>query len=493
MRKYFALFFVLILLAPAGFAQQPSLASNPDVLSQIQLLEKWIQAQMEYRGLPGLCLGIVYDQNLIWAKGYGLADLEKKTPALTTSIYRIASITKLLTTTALMQLRDQGKLRLDDPVSKYLPWFVIKDRFPGAPPITIEHLVTHTSGLPRESAFPYWTDHKFPTREELIDALKRQETIFPSETRWKYSNLAMALAGEVVMAVSGEPYDPYIRKHILEPLGMKDTSVYLSDEHKTRLVTGYGRRLPDGSRRIQPFTDSKGIAPAANISSTVEDLAKFISLQFRLEGKPGGSQILKGTTLREMQRVHWLQPSWKSGQGLGFAVDRMGERTIVGHGGWVGGYRTQIGFCPDEKIGVIVLTNADDGEPGFFLEQVFNIVAPAILKDAQPPSKPAKPDPSWNIYLGRYEDPANFDTEIMIVDGKLVMYGFNYPPESNPKGSLTELTPEGKHTFRMTGENGDGELVVFELGTDGKVVRVKAGENYIYPKGKAGQKNTVGI
>jgi CubicO group peptidase (beta-lactamase class C family) len=482
MRKIFAVFFILILAAHLGFAQQPSLAANPDLASQFQLLEKWIQAQVEYRGLPGLSVGIVFDQNLIWAKGYGWADVEKKTLASPTGIYRIASITKLFTTTALMQLRDQGELRLDDPVSKYLPWFNIKNKFSDAPPITIEHLITHTSGLPGESTFPYWTDHVFPTREEMIAALKKQETVFPSETRWKYSNLAMALAGEVVMAVSGEPYDSYIRKHILEPLGMKDTSVFLSDEHKKRLVTGYGRRLPDGSRRIQPFTDSKGITPAANISSTVEDLAKFISLQFRLEGKPGGSQILKGTTLREMHRVHWLQPDWKSGQGLGFAVDRIGERTVIGHGGWVGGYRTQIGFCPEEKIGVIVLTNADDGEPSFFLGQIFSLAAPAILKAAQPLSKPAKPDPSWNIYLGRYEDPANDETEIMIVEGKLVMYGFNYPPESNPKGSLTELTPEGKHTFRMTGENGDGELVVFELGPDGKVKRIKTGENYIYPK-----------
>lgn len=461
MRKFFGVFLVLIFLAHSGFAQQPSWASNPEVLSRFQLLDQWIQAQIEYRGLPGLSIGIVFDQNLIWAKGYGLADLEKKTAALPSSIYRIASITKLFTTTAIMQLRDQGKLRLDDPVSKCLPWFNIKNKFADAPPITIEHLITHTSGLPRESAFPYWTDHKFPNREEMISALKEQERVFPSETRWKYSNLAMALAGEVVMAVSGEPYDAYIQKHILTALGMKDTSVYLSDEHKKRLVIGYGRRLPDGSRKIQPFTDSKGITPAANMSSTVEDLAKFISLQFRLEGKLGESQILKGTTLKEMHRVHWLQPNWKSGWGLGFSIDRMGERTIVGHGGWVGGYRTQIGFCSEEKIGVIVLTNADDGDPGFFLEQAYKIVAPAILKAVKPASKPAKPDPSWKIYLGRYEDPANFDTEIMIVDGKLMMYGFNYPPETNPESELTELTPVGNHTFRMTGENGDGELVLF--------------------------------
>ena len=484
MKKYFVLLMSLFLLVGPGQPQQTSLAANPDVASNIQLLEMWIQSQMEYRGLPGLSIGIVHDQNLVWAKGYGCADMEKKTPASVNSIYRIASITKLFTTTALMQLRDQGKLRLDDPVSKYLPWFAPKNKFTDAPPITIQHLITHTSGLPRESAFPYWTDANFPTREEMINALKNQETVFPSETRWKYSNLAMALAGEVVMAVSGEPYDISINKRVLEPLGMKDTSVYLTDDNKKRLVVGYSRKLSDGSRKIMPFTDSKGITPAANISSTVEDLAKFVSLQFREEGKLGGNQILKGTTLKEMHRVHWLQPSWKSGWGLGFSIWRAGEKTMVGHDGWVGGYRTAIGFCPEQKIGVIVLTNADDGDPSFYLEQAYTIIAPAILKAAAPPSEPSKPDPSWKIYIGTYSDPWMFDSEIMIQDGKLVMFGHGYPPEINPQNSLTELSPEGKNTFRMTGENGDGELVVFELGTDDRVKRVKVGENYIYPKEK---------
>ncbi len=171
MKKYFVLFLSLFLLVGLGHPQQASLAANSDVASKILLLEKWIRAQMDYRGLPGLSMGIVYDQNLVWAKGYGFADLEKKTLASPSSIYRIASITKLFTTTALMQLRDQGKLRLDDPVSKYLPWFAIRNKFSDAPPITILHLITHTSGLPRESAFPYWTDAKFPTREEMINAL----------------------------------------------------------------------------------------------------------------------------------------------------------------------------------------------------------------------------------------------------------------------------------------------------------------------------------
>src|SRR5262249_15217099 len=116
-----------------------------------------------------------------------------------------------------MQLRDEGRLQLDDPVSKHLSWFRVRPREAGGHPITIRHLLTHVSGLPREADFPYWTTDEFPTREEIIKALPDYEQTFSAETRWKYSNLAVVVAGEVVAAVSGEPWDRYVKAHILEP------------------------------------------------------------------------------------------------------------------------------------------------------------------------------------------------------------------------------------------------------------------------------------
>lgn len=481
MKRRISVAVICLLFVYSAFAQSISVVENHEVASNIKLLESWIKAQMDYRDLPGLSIGIVYDQELIYARGFGYRDLEKKKPATPQTIYRIASITKTFTATCLMQLRDAGKLRLEDPIEKYLDWFKIKNRFPDAPKITIRHLITHTSGLPREAAFPYWTDHKFPTREEIINALPNQETIYAAETKFKYSNLALALAGEIVSAVSGIPYDQYVRENILRPLGMQSTTVYLTEEHKSRLATPYSRRLPDGSRKIMPFTDSRGIAPAANMSSNVEDLARYISLQFRDE-KRDAAQILKGSTLREMHRVHWLQPNWRSGWGLGFAVWRQDSKTVVGHGGWVAGNRTRIAFIPKEKIGVIVLTNADDGTPGFFAQKVLKLLSPIIEKAVTPEAPVAEPDPAWNKYVGLYTDPSWFDTEVMILNNKLVMNGYSYPPEEDPVGEIVELTPEGENTFRMTGENGNGELVVFELDDNDIVVRVKVGENYIYPK-----------
>jgi CubicO group peptidase (beta-lactamase class C family) len=462
-----------------------NLAEREEVASALRLFEAWVESQLAYRGLPGMSVGVVYDKDLIWAKGFGYADLDGKTPAAPDTVYRIASISKLFTSTALLQLRDAGKLQLDDPVARHLAWFKIKNRHPDGPAITIRHLITHTSGLPRESPFPYFTDFKFPTRERLMQALPNQETVYASETKWKYSNLALALAGEVVAAVSGEPYEDYIQRHILGPLGMASSGVGVPESLRDRLATGYGRRMPDGSRAVRPFTDLQGLTPAGALSSTVEDLARFASLQFR-DGPAGGRQILKGSTLREMHRVHWLQPDWKSGWGLGFSVVHTPERDLVGHGGWVAGYQTAVYTSPKEKVAVIVLTNADDGRPypgmpDSAVDRAFQWVAPAVTKAVTPTPRPEKARPEWQAYVGKYANPWT-DSQVLILEGKLVLIE---PTEQDPAGTKAVLVPVKGHTFRIEGgrPNGNhGELVVFELGKDGKVARVKVGENYTYPQ-----------
>lgn len=455
-----------------------AIGTNPAVTAAIAMWEAWAAAQRAYRQLPGLSLGVVYDQQLIWAQGIGTSDREQATPATPATIYRIASITKLFTATAIMQLRDAGRLRLDDPVAEHLPWFQVKPAVADAPAITIRHLLTHTAGLPRESPFPYWTDGAFPSREQLIAALPDQQAVFAPETRWKYSNLALTLAGEVVQASSGQPYADYMHAHILAPLGMESTSVALPDAQRARLATGYGRRMPDGSRAVLPFTDCAGITPAANMASTVEDLARFAMLQFR-DGPAGGAQIVRGSTLREMQRVQWLHSDWLSGWGLGFVVRRREDRTLIEHGGAVPGYRTQLSICPADKLAFIVLTNADDGEPATYVEQAHKLIAPAIRKAAAPPPA-APPDPAWQRYAGTYRNIWG-DAQVLLLSDGLAMFT---PEALDPQATLLRLAPVGEHTFRVDGESGYsnlGELAVFELGDDGQVARLKVGANYTFP------------
>ncbi len=236
--------------------------------------------------------------------------------------------------------------------------------------------------------------------------------------------------------------------------------------------------MPNGERARAQWTDTKGITAAANMTTAVTDLARFAMLQFR-DGAAGGAQILRGATLREMQRIHWLAPDWKTGWGLGFYLQRIRGKTYVGHGGSLRGYRTELRICPADKIAAIVFTNADDATPAVYAEKVFDWIAPAITRVASPPS-PKTPDPAWERYVGRYRN-AWGDLQVLVLDGQLTMIA---PALPDPSEVPARLVPVGEHTFRVESENGygmPGELVVFEVDASGKVARLKAGENYAEP------------
>ena len=430
---------------------------------------------MAYAVQPGLSIAIVHDQELVWTAGFGRASVERNQPATPDTLYRIASITKLFTSTAILQLRDAGRLQLDDPIVKHLPWFSIGQPHADAPVMTIRHLITHTAGLPREAGFPYWTDGDFPTIERVRERLPQQRAALPTESEWKYSNLGMTVAGEVVAAASGRPYADYVVQHVLEPLGMKRTFVTTPPADHPDLAAGYERRLPGGTRAPVPHTDGRGITAAAGMTTCATDLARFAMLQFR-EGAAGGAQILKSSTLREMQRPHWVEPDWAAGWGLGFRIQRQNGKTYVGHNGALRGYRTQLQLCPAERIGVIVLTNADDGEPVKYTDKAFHWVAPAIVKAATP--APRTRPAGWERYAGRYRN-AWWDAQVMLIDGRLAMLDPSLP---DPMPNVMWLNPAGEHTFRAETRNGfasNGELVVFELDATGRVRRIKVGDNYL--------------
>ena len=455
-------------------AVKSRIASQHDVASSLGLFEAWLQAKMAYEGLPGTVVGVVHDQELVYGAGFGLADKEQKQPATVDSIFRIASHSKLFTAIGVMQQRDAGKLQLDDPVERYLPWFRIENSFTDARPITVRHLLTHTSGLPREAGSNYWQDFDFPTLELVQERLPGQQTIFPTETRWKYSNLALAVAGEVVAAVSGQSFADYVQERILTPLGMDSTSVVFPDADRDRLATGYGQRMPDGSQAALPFVDAVGMAAATGLSSTVADMAKFISWQFRLlDGS--STEVLAPNTLREMQRPHWVQADWKSGWGIGFGIEHTDDRDLVGHGGGYPGYLTSTRISPQERVGVIVFTNSLDGQPQAISDRVFDWVAPAVVRAAD--GKPgAAPEPGWNGYEGTYRALWS-DTQVQFVDGKLRLFS---PRSPNPKTEWVTLEPTSEHTFTMEGKGSGplGEPVVFNLGPDGFATSMHVAEGF---------------
>ena len=445
---------------------------HPEVRSAIDLLEAWIEAQRVARELPGVSLGIVHDQALVWSGGFGWADVERREPATADTLYRIGSITKLFTATALLILRDAGKLHLDDPLATHLPWFQMKAAAAEAGTITIRHLLTHTSGLPREGAFPYFTDSRFPSIDDIRARLPTQERPLPTETRWKYSNLGATLAGEVVAAVAGESYVDFVRRRILEPLGMTATLVASPASGHPRLATGYARRLLGSTKA--PFNDLRGLTAAGNMTTSVADLARFAMLQLR-GGAAGGAQILSGRTLAEMHRVHWLEPDWQAGWGLGFRVLRVRRKTLVGHGGSVRGFRSNLQICPADKVAVVAFVNSDDADAWLYVDKALEWVGDAIAGVTKPPSPTA--DPAWQRYVGRYRS-AWRDVQIIVRGGELTVIG---PDGPDPLLAPATLRPVAEHTFRVETPDGygiPGELVVFETDPAGRVRRARFGENY---------------
>jgi CubicO group peptidase (beta-lactamase class C family) len=388
----------------------------------------------------------------------------------------MASNTKMFTAIAVLQLRDAGKLSLDDPVVKRLPWFRLKNAFSGEPEVTVRQLLTHTGGLPREAGAGYWNGLDFPAHEQIIQNLASQEMVFAPDTKWKYSNLGFTLAGEIVEAVSGERYAEYIERHILRPLGMKSSTV-VPTAGMAGLATGFGRRMPDGNREVLPFTDCRDLAPAAGLASNVEDFARFAAFQM---GEPlsGANPVLKASTLREMHRVQWVQPDWKSGWGLGFAIRHEGDTNWIGHGGSLAGYRTQTWFDPEHKIGILAMTNANDGAPDLFANEAIRSVVPAIRKAAGAPKPAPTADPSWSRYAGLYRS-AWGDVQVVFAGGRLILFD---PNDANPSSSAMTLVAAGNDTFRAEATGFSygavGEQIRFETGPTGAITRVWTGAMY---------------
>ena len=469
---------VLTVAAPHSSlrAQAPATAANvardPDVLGAQRLFSAWLEGQVLYRHLPGIAVGVVADQELIWATGFGFADTGKQVAMTPWTKFRMASHSKLFTATAIMQLREQGKLRLDDPVSKYLPWFQVKTAESEDPPITIEELLTHSSGLPREAG-SHWTTFDFPSTEQLRGLIAERQAPFSPEVRWKYSNLAFSIAGMVIEEVSGQKWADYVQQHIYTPLGMTSSSV---DQNASGLAVGYGRLMPDGTRAVNPFVDARGMAAATGITSTVEDMAKFVSAQFR-KGRMGGRQILSTGSLREMHRVRMLENNWTQGNAIGFAVRRERDKVYVSHGGGYPGYQTNTLIQLDGKVGVIVLTNADDANPGVIATQLMNTVGEAVAKAAiQAPVTMTKWDPSWSRFAGLYRGRGG-ESQVIELNQRLVIITPNAANLDNP----IRLEPIGNNQFRYLAPVGGGPVgeVVRFVEEGGRVVRMFTGDGFV--------------
>ena len=464
--KRLILFFVcsLAFFSATATAQTPKDAAER--AEALRVVDAWLDSVQAYRHIPAISAGVVVGDDMVWSKGFGTIDASHTVAATPQTIYSICSISKLFTSISLMQLYEAGKVRLDDPITTYLPWATMSPAADSGP-ITLSGLLTHSSGIPRESEFPYWSgpDFPFPTREEIQAKIATQSALYPAERYFQYSNLGLTLVGETVAAVSGESYAEYAKANVLAPLVLNDTRTFMPmDLYGKRLAVGYGALKRDGTRDlVKPF-NTRGVTPAAGYTSTVEDLGKFASWQFRLL-RTGQTNVLKAPTLREMQRVHFMDPDWKTSWGLGFAVEHRDDHIYVGHGGDCPGYQTVLSMRPDDQTAVIVMDNGAE-VAGPFATAVF-----AIL-DKRKGYEFKAPLPATGVnledYAGRYSEQPWVSESVMLPwAGGLAFLAL---PTTDPAEDMHFLKPKGGDVFRRVRKDGsEAEEFKFVRDASGKV------------------------
>ena len=407
-----------------------------------------IRRIMSEQGVPGVAVGIIRDQQLAWSAGFGFADLASRRPVDQHTLFRVASITKTFTAAAIMQLRDQGKLGLDEPVGRYLPEFrAVRNRFGPIDQVTLRRFLTHRAGLVGEAPTGHWITGKPATMAETIATLPGLEIVIEPDSAFKYSNLAFSLLGEVIARVSGRPYVDYVRDELLRPLGMEDSGFDLDGPRRAKMATGYMRHPYEDLPGAKVDEESgaliaDGGVSAGGLRSSVADLARWIALQFRTR-TPAGDQpdVLSAKSLHEMHRVSFVEPDWRAGYCLTWWATRVGDNIYLHHGGAVEGFLTMIGFNKLYRLAVIALTNST----GHFAHEaiVFETLEALMAREteargaasrAQPVETPAQ----FRPLLGRYSSEFG-DVLIEFRGGSLVL---SVPPGASfrPAPGATPLT-----------------------------------------------------
>lgn len=313
--------------------------------------------------VPGCAVAVVQDGAILHWRGYGFRDVEKRLPVDLDTIFAIGSTSKAFTSAAAAVLVDQGLLDWDTPVKHYIPEFDLVDAF-AADRMTVRDLLSHRSGLPRHDGVWYGTSF---SRKEVFDRLRYLPPSADFRTMFQYQNLMFMAAGYLIERITGQTWEQFTRRHLLEPLGMSRTSLGIAG-----IRTADNAALPytasNGEYHCVPYRDLDVIAPAGGINSCLADLAKWVSMHLE-EGSLENQPVVSAENLGVTHTAHTniedsysrlLQPFKEVGKeqyGLGWFIHEYRGRRLLRHGGHVDGFSTQISFMPEIGAGVIVLSN----------------------------------------------------------------------------------------------------------------------------------------
>lgn len=347
-RIRFSAFFLLLLVAATSVAAQTA-----DV-------DKFVQAEMQAKHIPGVTIAVVREGKVVHTKGYGLANVELNAPAGVDTVYKIGSISKPIIATGIMMLVEEGKIGLDDKVSKYLD---------GTPDtwkdISIRNFLSHTSGVVRES--PGFNGNMVQPDFDVIKTAYPEPLRFVPGEKYEYCNVGYFSLAEIISRVSGKPWSEFLAERIFRPLGMNSTRTTTASDIVQNRAAGYSFR--DG--KLSNAESYVALRPSGAFLSTVGDLAKFEAALY-------SGKLLKKETLAQMWMPFKLSDGKDSVYGLGWSTGTVNGHKRVNHGGSLNGFRSEYARYPDDKMTFIVLTNLNENNPAEIARGVAAIYVPEL-------------------------------------------------------------------------------------------------------------------
>lgn len=471
MRDFTVVVFLIVFCCSSANAVTPEEA----LTSRFRAAAALIDTQMTREAVPGAAIGVVHDETLIWSHRYGVESLETGAAVTNDTLFSICSVSKLFNGVAAMSLVEDGRLSLDAPVAGYLDGVSALDKTGAEEAVTVRNILSHVSGMPREGLLDYWSDYTFPDVDELSKTVTEQEQLYRPFDYWQYSNLGMAMLGQVVAVISGESWGDYVDETIFTPLGMQRSTTDMPfDQVGNGFARGYFVRSANGQRKPVEAHSFRAFSPAAGVASSVADMSRFLSWHFRLR-ENGGKEILEATTLKQMQRVHWVgaefdEPAW----GLAYGTRRYDDKTLWGHGGYCPGTRTELVMRLPSKVGVVMMLTANDVSPGKLVKTVYSLTEEAIgaVHGDGAKKDETEADPARDVSLSDYEGlylVENYPDDMYVGVSQDGLFALPLLSDA-PASDMQEWVHEDGDRFRRKRDDDTlAEAIIFERDDQGRV------------------------
>ena len=320
-------------------------------------MDSILQEHLTASKLPGMAIGIVGNGQILYAKGFGTKKLGTEDPVTAQSNFHMASVSKTFVATGVAQLVKQGEIQLDDPVTKYLPYFKLRD--PRYKEITIQQLITHTSGVPDAHGYHWGRPKHDPSAlENYVRRLKKRGLNFAPGTKFKYSNNGFEVLGDVIAKASGMSFEDYMKKHILKPIGMDNSSFIRKEISPALATTPHVKRLKRKVSKIYPYNREHG--PSSTLNSNVEDMLKY-AITYLNQGSFNGVSVFDTATYQLITKEHRdISDSFHIGLSWFMNPSRWNkEWKMYHHSGEDTGYQSFLGIIPEKSWAIVILYNAD--------------------------------------------------------------------------------------------------------------------------------------